>query len=92
MIKVDQTRALMLNRYWDLCDQRDAVNAKVAPVQAELDETNVEIERLRVRSIDLKGDIEAERDGPAWLDLKSEIGRLASALRFTPKRGDYEVE
>jgi len=89
---VDPTTKLMLDRYWDLCDKRDAANAKVAPIQQELDETNAEIERLRARAIDLKGDIEAERDGPAWLDLKREIGRLANAVRFTPKRGDYATE
>jgi len=90
--KVDQTTKLMLDRYWALCAQRDAVNEKVKPRQQQLDEAVAEIERLRLLAVNLKGDIEAERDGPAWLDLKHEIGRLANALRFTPKPGDYEAE
>jgi hypothetical protein len=88
-VKVDHTTRLLLDRYWDLCDQRDAANAMAAPFQKELDETNAEIERLRLHAIELKGDVEACRDGPAWLSLKAEIGRIALAVRFTPPRGTY---
>lgn len=90
MIKVDHTTKLLLDRYWDLCDKRDAANKAAAPHQKELDDTNAEIERLRLHSFEVKGDIEACRDGSAWLDLKTEIGRIANAVKFTPARGEYE--
>lgn len=90
MIKVDATTKLLLDRYWDLCDQRDEANAQAAKSQAKLTALNNQIEDLRVQAIDAKGDVEACRGGPAWLDLKAEIGRLAMAVKFTPARGTYE--
>lgn len=90
MIKVDHTTKLLLDRYWDLCEQRDEANAQAAKHQTKLDALNAQIEALRVESIDVKGDVEACRGGSAWLDLKSDIGRLANAVKFTPARGDYE--
>jgi predicted nuclease with TOPRIM domain len=80
------TNELLLARYYELCDKRDAVNAEVAPHQQQLDEINAEIARLQELAINKKGDIEALRDGPAWLDLKSEIVRIAAVLRFIPAR------
>ena len=90
MTKVDATTKLLLDRYWDLCGKRDETNARLAPHRVALDAINTQIEELRVAAIDKKGDIEAERDGAAWLDLKAEIGRLANAVKFTPARGTYE--
>lgn len=90
MTKVDPTTKLMLDRYWALCAQRDAANADAAPYMKELGEINAEIERLRLHSLEVKGDVEACRDGAAWLTLKSEISRLAGALKFTPPPGSYE--
>lgn len=92
MVKVDTTTKLLLDRYWALCAKRDAANAEIARLglQEELDKTNAEIIRLQEHANNAKADIEAVRDGAAWLTLKNEIGRLASALRFTPAPGAYE--
>jgi hypothetical protein len=92
MVKVSQSKKLLLDHYWELCAKRDAVYEKTKGLQEQLDELVNEGERLRVLAMDKKGDIEAERDGPAWLDLKKEIAGLAAALRFTPKPGTYETE
>lgn len=74
------TKELLVARYRELTAKRDAINEQAKPLQAQLDEINAESERLRVAAMDKKADIEALRDGPAWLDLKREIGILANVL------------
>lgn len=80
------TKAMLVDRYYALCDKRDATNEAIKPLQVELDKTNAAIEVARLRALDLKAEIEAERDGPAWLTLKNEIMLIASALRKIPPR------
>lgn len=74
------TKELLVARYNELVAKRDAINEQVKPHQTQLDEINAEIETLRVAALDKKADIEALRDGPAWLGLKREIGTLAAVL------------
>lgn len=77
----------MAARYWALADQRDAVNVKVAPLQAELDVANADVQAAQAKANALAGQIDALRGGQKWLDLKREIGVLARALVRIPPRG-----
>lgn len=66
--------------YEAACAERDAVNAKNAPIEAELEKANAEAEAARVRALELAAQIDANRGGEAWLDLKRRIGRLANSI------------
>jgi len=66
--------------YTDLCAQRDAVNAKNAPLEAELDRANAECEKWRVKALELAAQIDDNRGREKWLDLKRQIGQLAPAM------------
>lgn len=66
--------------YEAACAERDAVNATNAPIEAELDVANAEAEAARVRALALAEQIDSNRGGQAWLDLKRRIGRLANSI------------
>ena len=66
--------------YTDLCAQRDAVNAKNAPIEAELEKANAEAEKWRVKALALAAQIDDNRGREKWLDLKRQIGQLAPAM------------
>jgi len=80
------TKELMLARYYELCDKRDEVNKRIVPLQVELDKWNAKVAEAQAAARDTKAEIEAERDGPAWLELKTEIMQLAAVLHFIPPR------
>lgn len=67
-------------RYAELCAQRDAVNAQNAPIEAALEQANAEAEAARLKADGLAAQIDANRGGQAWIDLKRDIGALARAL------------
>jgi outer membrane murein-binding lipoprotein Lpp len=68
------------DRYAQLCKQRDAVNAKVAPLQAKLDAAHARINAAQADAVKIKAEIDALRGGEDWLALKKEIGVLARAV------------
>ena len=68
-------------RYKQLCDKRDAVNAEIAPLQAELKAANDEAQVAQNRANAIAAEIQKRRGGREWLDLKKEIAALADALR-----------
>lgn len=79
-------RAKMLATYYSLCDARDAVNARVAPLQAELDAACARTQAAREEELRLAAQIESEW-GPHWVALKKRIGELARILVKIPPRG-----
>lgn len=79
------TGAALKERYKELCDFRDRVNAAVAPVQKALDFANAEVARAQAEAHELAARIQEIRGGEKWLDLKRQIGELARAI--SPKRG-----
>ncbi|MBP6544046.1 MAG: hypothetical protein KA265_15770 [Piscinibacter sp.] len=60
--------------------ERDRVNALNAPLEAELAAVIEQHEALRVRMEELSAQIDANRGGQAWLDLKRRIGRAANTI------------
>lgn len=79
-------RAKMLETYYALCDARDEVNARVAPLQAELDAACARTQAARAEELRIAAQIEAEW-GPHWVALKKRIGELARTLVKVPPRG-----
>mgnify|MGYP000644393820 CR=1 FL=1 len=67
-------------RYYELTDQRDAVNAKIAPLQAALDQANAAAQEAQAKANAIAQKISDERGGQKWLDLKREIGLLSRAF------------
>lgn len=80
------TTEMLAARYYELCDQRDAVNAQIDPIQKELDAANLRVEAAQAEAQKLADRIQALRGGQKWLDLKKEIGQLANAMRKIPQR------
>ncbi len=70
----------MAERYAELCALRDAVNAEVAPIQAELDAANARCEAARLEAAALAAKIDDLWGREKWIALKKEIGVLAKAL------------
>jgi hypothetical protein len=66
--------------YTDLCAQRDAVNAKNAPIETELEKANAECEKWRVKAAELAAKIDDNRGREKWIELKKQIGQLAPAM------------
>ena len=73
---VDSTR----DRYESLCAQRDATNARVAPLLADLTEANAAVVEAQARANKIAEQVATLRGGEQWLVLKKEIGMLARAL------------
>lgn len=67
-------------RYDALCARRDAINAKIAPLKAKLEAANAKVEAAQADAEKIAAQINAERGGAEWLDLKKEIGALARAV------------
>lgn len=80
-------RAKMAATYHKLCEARDAVNARVQPLQQQLDAACAATQAARAEELRLAGAIEAEW-GPHWLALKRRIAELARSLgKIPPKQG-----
>lgn len=76
-----------LARYRALCAHRDSVNAKNAPLEAELAKLNEQAEAFRVKANAVAAKIDANRGGEKWLALKKEIAFIARGLGRIPPRG-----
>lgn len=63
-----------------LTAKRDEVNARIAPMLAELEVKNLAAEEARLAAETLAKEISDLRGGQAWLDLKKEIGALSKML------------
>lgn len=79
-------REQMAARYHELCDQRDAVNQQIAPLQAELEKANAEAIAAQERANAIKARIEQARGGAKWLELKKEIADIARFFGRVPAR------
>ena len=79
-------RATLLQTYSALCHARDEVNARVAPLQAELDAACARTQAAQAEELRIAAQIEAEW-GPHWPALKKRIGELARTLVKVPPRG-----
>lgn len=79
-VEGDSPESTMKARYKALCATRDEINAKLVPVQSELDKVNSEIQIKQARALELANELNAVRGGKEWIDLKKEIGMLAKAL------------
>lgn len=75
-----------LDRYFELCDKRDAVNATVEPLQRQLDIAVANAQEAKAKADALALQISQLRGGQEWLDLKKEIAALARALGTIPAR------
>lgn len=80
-----ELRGKLLASYYALCDQRDAVKAAAAPVEAALAEAIVKTQEAQAVEADLAKQVEAIW-GPDWLVLKKEIAELAKSLGKIPHR------
>lgn len=67
-------------QYRDLCAQRDAKNAEVAPLLEALAAANARAEEAQQAANAIAQQISDARGGQKWLDLKKEIATLANAL------------
>lgn len=74
------------DRYFQLCDQRDAVNAQTAPLQAQLDAANAAAIEAQAKANAIAEQINTLRGGRDWLELKTEIAQLTRALGTIPPR------
>lgn len=74
------SRDLMLARYRELCDTRDAANRKVEPIQKKLDAANARAMAANDEANKLAAEIENVWGGADWLTLKRDIAVLARAL------------
>jgi uncharacterized coiled-coil DUF342 family protein len=71
--------------YHALCDARDEVNARVAPLQAELDKACARTQEARQVEMALAAEIERTW-GPSWPALKRRIANLARMLgKISPR-------
>lgn len=74
---------VMREEYERLCQQRDTVNERTAPLQRRLDAVNANIQALSVEAERVAAEIQAVRGGESWLHLKKQIGVMAKALSGT---------
>lgn len=75
----------LVARYYELCDERDAVYKITDPIQLELDAANAEMEAARVKALELAAKIDAVW-GPDWIAKKKEIAQIARFLFKIPPR------
>lgn len=80
------THAEMEKHYAELTKARDAVYAKTAPIQAQLDKATADAEAARVKAQELVDKIE-NLWGADWLATKKEIGLLANRMQIAKKLG-----
>jgi hypothetical protein len=74
------TMADLRNRYQQLCAKRDEVEARIAPLRAQLADAQVAAERARVYCQECADRLSEARGGKSWFTLKKNIGILAKAL------------
>ena len=62
-----------------------AVNAKNEPLERQLDAANADVAAAQERANALAAQIDANRGGQKWIDMKYQIGVLARALGRVPR-------
>jgi len=72
--------AALQAEYAALCEQRDTINAKVAPLQEQLAAAIAAQQAAKAKADEIAARITAERGGESWLVLKRKIGAYAAAL------------
>lgn len=80
------TNPEMVARFYELCDQRDALYAKAQPLEDELDKANVECEQARLRAEKIASQIDTVLGRDKFLALKREIAQIARYLGKIPAR------
>lgn len=73
-------------RYYELTDKRDDVNKSIAPLQAELDKANADVQAAQATASAIAAKIQDARGGQKWLDLKKQIATIARGLGKIPPR------
>ena len=82
---MDLSRDNLLKSYRELCATRDAVNAKNEPLERQLDAANARAAAAKQEADAIAAQIDANRGGQKWLDLKYQIAVLARALGRVPR-------
>lgn len=67
----------LVEYYDDLCAKRDAINEKIAPLKAKLEDANAREQAARAEAMAIAAEISEIRGGRTYLDLKTEIQSLA---------------
>lgn len=67
-------------RYQKLCSIRDEIEARIAPLRAQLADANSAAEKARVYATQVAEQLSKARGGESWFVLKKNIGILAKAL------------
>jgi uncharacterized coiled-coil DUF342 family protein len=73
------TEQKLLERYQQLCAQRDATYAQTAPLEKELEKLNAKAEEFRVKAAEVASQIDALLDANHFA-RKKEIALLAKTL------------
>lgn len=73
-------------RYYQLCDKRDAVNKQIQPIKDKIAKLNSEIVSRQAEQIKLVEELNLKRGGTEWLELKKEIAQIARFLVRIPPR------
>jgi uncharacterized coiled-coil DUF342 family protein len=76
----------IVRQFYRLSDRRDALYAKVQPFEDRLTAVNAEIMARQEEASQLAAEIDRGLGGESFLQLKREIRRIASFLRFIPPR------
>lgn len=74
------TRESLRARYDAACEERDAIEARIAPLREELRKAADKAEEYRVAAMKVAAELDQARGGKKWFELKREIGWLAKAL------------
>lgn len=67
-------------KYQKLCDVRDQIETRIAPLRAQLASANTAAENARVYATNVAAQLSEARGGQSWFVLKKNIGILAKAL------------
>lgn len=84
--ELDKYKAALVAKYYELCDQRDAVYAKARPVESALAAQSAVVQAEQAKEAALAAEVEAIW-GPNWIALKKEIADIARTLVKIPPRG-----
>lgn len=80
------TNEQLVDRYYELCDRRDALYEEMEPLEEELTRVNAQIEARRIDAERIAKQIDQILVREKFIDLKKEIAQIASYLRRIPPR------
>jgi uncharacterized coiled-coil DUF342 family protein len=83
-----KTRAIIptVERYYELCDRRDAVNKQIQPIKDRIAKISTEILTRQADAEKLVEEMNFKRGGTDWIELKKEIAQIARFLVRIPPR------